>query len=506
MILDQNYKYIKANEPPKREDRLGAGCTFGGKCSEVKGKCSCMKLADRAFTQTQGCQLYLSSSIINTMLNIAIIIHGPVGCGGANIFSAGTTRTVQRLRDPGASGLLWLSTNLDSADVITGGEKKLRDAILYADKEFQPQAIMVVSTCVPSLIGDDIDTLLSSLQPQSTAKLVPVHCAGFKTTINATAYDAVYHGILRTMVNKRFEDYDEPTLLDEIEQFRQKLQRSRTVNVFNMSSISRDDEVELTRLLNALDLNVRIFPCYARPNDFETIDEAALNVSVCPTHDDYFSGHLKEMFGTPYLYRTLPVGITNTRKWVLDIAEFFGLTERAEYLLAQEEKELREGLEPLKNKLEGKTAYLTGGSIRTLATAQFLKEELGMKIIGIKGYHYDFFADELIEELKGDEELNYSVATAQEFEQSNLLRKLKPDIYIGHVELNGWAARHGIPTFPLFLLSSAFLGYRGAYELARKLVRVSTNAAFNKNLAKYTKLPYKEQWFHENPFKYIREK
>ena len=287
------YNFINASEPPKREDRLSAGCAFGGSCSEIKGKCSCMKLADRAFTQTQGCQLYLSSSIINTMLNIAIIIHGPVGCGGANIFSAGTTRTVQRLRDPKASGLLWLSTNLDSADVITGGEKKLREAIAYADKEFQPEAIMVVSTCVPSLIGDDLDTILSTMQPQSTAKLVPIHCAGFKTTINATAYDAVYHGILRTLMIKRFEDYDEPTLVDEIEQFKQRLQRSRTVNIFNMSSISRDDELELTRLLNALELKVRIFPCYAHPNDFETIEEAALNVSVCPTHDDYFSGHFK---------------------------------------------------------------------------------------------------------------------------------------------------------------------------------------------------------------------
>lgn len=501
-----NDQYPKTTEAPKREDRLSASCTYGGSLCDIKSKasCGCLKFSNRSFTQTQGCQLYLASSIINTMLDVAIVVYGSIGCGSANIFSAGTTRTVQRARDSKAQGLLWLSTNLNEADVITGGEKKLREAVLYADKTFRPQAILVVNTCVPSLIGDDVDSMLSKFSDEVTAKLVPIHCAGFKTTINATAYDSVYHGILRTLLDPYLEKKSY-LLPNEHEEYEETLKKSKSVNLFNVSSMSQPDEAELSRLLSLLDLNTQIYPCYSKPESYRHIGEAALNVSVCPTHDDYFTGHLKELFGTPNLYGTIPIGLTNTRKWFQSVALFFGMEDTANRLIELEEARLKEALIPYRAALQGKRVYLTGGSIRTLATAEFLREDLGMEIIGVKSYHYDAFAEPLIESLSQNGDFNYSIATAQEFEQANLLRRLKPDLYIGHVELNGWAARQGIPVFPLFMVSMNYMGYSGAFELARKLARIVKNASFNQNLAKYTKLPYKESWYAEDPFKYIND-
>jgi nitrogenase molybdenum-iron protein alpha chain len=509
-MADLEYHYLSANAPPRREDRLGACNAFGGSCSslEQKAKCGCLKNAKRSFSQTQGCQLYLASSIINTMIHTVIVVHGPVGCGSANILSAGTTRVVQRQRDPNATGLQWISTCLDESDVISGGEQKLIEAVRYADREFRPQAILVVNTCVPSIIGDDIDNILSKLNREVNAKIVPIHCEGFKSKIMATAYDSVYHGILSALLEKRAgddDDDDDRVLIDEVEDFKERLRISKTVNVFNVSSMSRPDELELTRLLTAVGLNVRMYPCYSHPDDFEDISEAALNVSICPTHDDYFSGHLEEIYGIPYMLRTIPIGMTNIRKWVLDIAEFFNLGDIAERIVEDEEKALRSALQPYRKLLEGKKVYIAGGEIRVLATAQFLKEDLGMEIVGMKGYHYDRFADELVRDFAQKEDPGFSAATGQPFEQANLIERLKPDLYIGHVGLNGWAGRQGLPVFPVFMVSANYMGYSGAFELARRISRILKNNRFNRNLYEHMSLPYRKEWYVRDAFGYIVE-
>jgi nitrogenase molybdenum-iron protein alpha chain len=501
-----SYSYLDAKEAPKREDRLLASNAIGVDTCDLCGKreSGCLKNAARSFMQTQGCQLYLSSSIINTLIHSVIIVHGPIGCAGANILAAGTTRVVQRQRDPRADGLMWLNTTLDNADVLTGGEEKLVRAIRYADRNFRPEAIIVANTCVPGIIGDDIDTVIASLRTEVAAAIVPIHCEGFKSKIMASAYDSVYHGILRSLLSKRFFEAPDPIIPDELEDLTEKLRESRRVNIFNVSSMSRGDELELTRLLNALDLTVRIYPCFAHPDDFSRIDEAALNVSVCSTHDDYFGGHLEQIYGTPHLIDTIPIGTAAIRRWLIRIAAFFDLAGEAEGIIGHEEDKLREALAPYREQMEGKRVYLAGGEIRALAMAGFLQDDLGMEIVTIQGYHYDGFADELLAKLGDEKRRRFSAATGQPFEQTNILKNQKPDLYIGHVGINGWAGRAGFPVFPLWQVSVNYMGYSGAFEMARRMSRVLKNPRFNKNLAAHIPLPYREEWYRQDPYRYIR--
>lgn len=498
-------EYIGEKAPPVRENRLRACNAFGGSCCELANGAQkgCLNGIKRAFTQTQGCQLNLSLAILNTLRDTVIIIHGPIGCGGSSTATAGIAKNFQKLRDSKAAGLIWLNTNLDESDVIKGGEEKLREAVLYADREFRPEAIVVANSCVPALIGDDIDGILAELQTEVTAKIVPVHCEGFKTKIQASAYDAVYHGILRNLV--AIPEEEEPIIPDELGDIQEKYRISRTVNVLNVSSMSRFDEAELLRLLNALDLNARFVPCYAHPDDFEKVNRAALNVSLCATHDDYFVGHLLSRYGIPYILRAIPIGIANTNKWLRDIGKFFHMEERVERLIAAETKELEAALVPYKEALRGKRAFLAGGEIRVLANASLLME-LGLDLVGMRGYHYDRFGDDFLQDLNLDEQVIFNVATGQPFEQANLLRRLKPDIYVGHIGGNGWAAKQGIPVYPIFGQTVNYLGYNGVFELARRLVRLLKNPVFNKNLAANTRLPYFEDWYRQDPFTYIDSK
>lgn len=495
--------YIREKAPPVREDRLKACNAFGGSCCELnqRGKKGCLNGAKRTFAQTQGCQLNLSLAILNTIRNAVIVVHAPIGCGGSNLSVAGISKSFQKLRDPNAKGLIWLNTNLDDNDVVSGGEAKLREAVLYAENEFRPEAIIVANSCVPAIIGDDIDSILDDLQKQISAKIVPIHCEGFKTKIMASAYDSVYHGILRNLLDKP-EELRKRTYEDDLELLKEKYIRSRTVNILNVSSMSRQDEEELTRLVKALGLNVRIYPCYASADDFAYVDEAALNISICATHDDYFVEHIKEKYGIPFVLKSIPIGIRNTNQWLQDIAAFFGLEENAKRLIEAETRELKQALEPFRKQLEGKRVFLGGGEIRILSTAELL-QSMGMEVVGLKGYHYDHFADPLLELVENSENIVFNVATGQPFEQANLLRRLQPDLYIGHIGTNGYTAKQGIPIYPLFGQSSVYMGYQGAYEIIRRIARVLKNPIFNKNFIGNTKLPYHEAWYQQNPFAYI---
>jgi nitrogenase molybdenum-iron protein alpha chain len=497
-------EYINNRVPPVRDDRLNTTCAYGGPgCDLVeKSKKGCLNGIKRKFAQSQGCQLNLSLAIINTIRDTVVIVHGPIGCGGAGLAQAGVNKNFKQLRDSSSRGLLWVNTNLGENEAINGGENSLREAILYADKEFRPSAIIIVNSCVPAIIGDDIDSVVEEAQKEVNAKIVPVHCEGFKTKIQASAYDAVYHGILRNLImNQPAPQRDEQ---DELETLREKYCASRTVNVLNVSSMSRIDEFELVRILKALDLNLNILPCYAHPDDFIKATEASLNVSICATHDDYFVEHLQELYHIPFILRTIPIGIKYTNRWVLDIGKFFGLEEEAQRFVDQEVKLLEEALVPFREIFKGKRVLIGGGEIRVLANAELLTY-LGLEVVGLRAYHYDKFGDEMLGEQEAIDQTPFNVATGQPFEMANLNAKVKPDVYVGHVGGNAWAAKQGIPVAPLFHQGLQFLGYAGVFEFARRLARILRNPSFNHKLGANTKLPYFEEWYEKDAFSYIDE-
>jgi len=82
----------------------------------------------------------------------------------------------------------------------------------------------------------------------------------------------------------------------------------------------KNRRAELERLLNAIGLKVNFFSQLSHPDSFRKITRAALNVSLCATHDDYFLKYLKERYDMPFIIGNFPIGIEKYREWLLDIA------------------------------------------------------------------------------------------------------------------------------------------------------------------------------------------
>jgi nitrogenase molybdenum-iron protein alpha chain len=407
---------------------------------------------------------------------------------------AGLRKTMRASKGKRDEDFVWVHTNLDQMDVVNGGIEKLREAVLYVEKNYRPEAIIIASTCVPGIIGDDIDSLVRELSGAISAKMVPVHCEGFKSRYVASGYDAAYHALLRHLVTPA-ERY-ERAIPDEGRDAYERYTISRTVNIFNVGSNSNGDEVELSRIVSALGLTPRVLPLHATLEDLSHIGEAGLNVSICATHDDYLLGHLKERFGTPYIIDTLPIGIKNTNRWLRVIAEFFGLQKEAERVIKLETQELEAALEPYKKALKGKRVYVGGGETRILTTAEFFSS-LGMELVGVKAHNVDRFVEDILEEVDGPK-LSIEVAAGQPAEELVILNSLKPDLYCGHVGANGWVTRLGIPNFPLFGQTLNYMGYSGAFELARKAAKIIKNTNFVKNISANVHLPLRRSWLESD--------
>jgi len=493
---------------PPRETRLQAGTAFCGTCKALKerlgrGDGGCFNQANRSFGQSFGCQFTLSLAMLNTLRNTVVVIHGPVGCGFWSLGSAGPYRTMKRLRDPLQGATVQISTNLDESDVIGGGEKKLREAVLYADREFHPEAIVVASSCVPALIGDDVDKTLDEMARDVSADLVAVNCEGFKTKLMATAYDAVYNGILKNLTKGKIKR-EELVVPDKLDDIVWNYNNSHTVNIFNVGSMGRPDELELTRLLAALELKANFLPCYQSPKDFRRVLDAALNVSICGTHDDYYVKHIHEEFGIPYIIDTMPIGRKGTARWLMNIAKHFHLEEQAKLLIEKEDAALNEALEPYRAFLKGKRAYVSGGEMRIFVTAELLTD-LGMEIAGFKSHHIDHFVEPVLQDIDVPPDTYVAVASQHPFEQANIIRRLKPDVILMHTGAGNITAKHGLPVLPLFCPANTYMGYAGAFEIACRLKKVMTNFQFNRNMARHRPLPYRDSWYEKEVFAYIKE-
>ncbi|SET11218.1 nitrogenase component 1 [[Clostridium] polysaccharolyticum] len=484
----------EAKEPKGREVTRDTTNAYGGDLEHMmQGACSgCLKRCNRDFTQSIYCQNSVSTLMSSSLQGSVLIMHGPVGCGSQNHGLHGRVGLASKHRGVPKEEVIWLSSNMTEDSVIRGGVSNLREAILKAEKEYHPSSIFVLNSCAPGVIGDDIESVIDDLRDQVNAILVPLHCPGFAAKVFTSAYDVVYHGVL-----KNFE-FDQGMSLAKTDK------KEKIVNLFVASSISAYDEKEIIDLLGKIGIQARTFIEYRSPEELKRITEADLNVCLCHVHDIYFVNFLKEKYGMPYITPSIPIGISATNQFITEIAEFFGLEEEAKELTEKETQKVQKAVAPIKARIQGKTAVISGGYLR-IGTTALLLDDIGIKVLGLRHFNYDEFGNPLFEEVKeriGN--ITNSVST-QASELVNLLRKLKPDFAITHPGAGVWVEKTGVPTLVLFSENFSYFGYRGVFELARRIDRKIRNYSFTTHLSENVELPFLEQWYEKDPYYYIND-
>jgi nitrogenase molybdenum-iron protein alpha chain len=446
----------------------------------------CLKVADRTFSQGLQCQQINSISAVLSLEDSVFIIHSPQGCSGCVAMGADGYRVgqahrgVQLIKSPRV-----IVTNLDQNDIIMGGEAKLREAVAKAVARYSPKLVFLFTSCASGIIGDDVDAIAASLQPGLDAILVPIHCDGFKSKVCASGFDAAFIAIQKYLLPK------EP-----------QPREVGLVNLFAPTSISYKDQLEIERMLGLLGVEVNYIPFYSSLEKIRRITAAEASTSICKVFADEFMKELQESYDIPFAHTVMPIGVRNTDKWFLGIADLIGKGDLARAYIEQEHARVLPQLEGIKKRLAGKRVFICGGTGRSFAAAALI-DDFGMELVGLETPTYDLDAQLDIEYLNGvHKEYVIDVANMQPFEQVNLVNRLKPDLFIG---VPSWSARFGIPTTHVLDPKRATMGYDGILYLGNKMADQIENPGFNRKLAPYARLPYKKSWYDADPFKFIKE-
>ena len=93
------------------------------------------------------------------------------------------------------------TTDINETDIVFGGEKRLYKAIKEIIEKYDPPAVFVYQTCVPAMIGDDINAVCKAASQKFGKPVIPVNSPGFvgpKNLGNKLAGEALLDHVIGT--------------------------------------------------------------------------------------------------------------------------------------------------------------------------------------------------------------------------------------------------------------------------------------------------------------------
>ena len=316
-----------------------------------------------------GCAFDGAQIALIPIADVAHIVHGPIACAGSSWDNRGTRSSGPELYRIG------MTTDLTEQDVIMGrGEKRLFHAIKQAVDDHRPAAVFVYNTCVPALIGDDIEAVCKAAQERTGVSVVPIDCAGFygtKNLGNRIAGDAMVKYVIGTR---------EPDPLPDAAG-RQDI-RVHDVNLIGEYNIA-GELWHVTPLFDELGLRVLCtLSGDARFREVQTMHRAKVNMMVCSKALLNVARKLQEKYGTPWFEGSI-YGVADTTQALRDFARLLGdpdLTVRTEAVIAREEGRIHAALEPWRARLKGKRVLLYTGGVKSWSIISAL-QDLGMIVV-----------------------------------------------------------------------------------------------------------------------------
>jgi len=332
-----------------------------------KAKSGCAKPKPGA--TAGGCSFDGAQIALLPIADVAHIVHGSIACAGNAWDNRGTRSSGPKLFKIG------MTTDLTEQDVIMGrGEKRLFHAIKQAIDSYDPAAVFVYNTCVPALIGDDVDAVCKAAAKRWGKPVVSVDAAGFygtKNLGNRIAGDSM----VKQVCGRREPD----PVPAGIEGPGFKVHDINLIGEYNIAG-------ELWHVLPLLDeLGLRVLCTLsgdARFHEVQTMHRAEVNMMVCSKAMINVARQLQERYGTPWFEGSF-YGVADVSAALRSFARIIDdpdLTERTEALIAREEARIDAELQPWRERLSGRKVLLYTGGVKSWSVIAAL-QDLGMTVV-----------------------------------------------------------------------------------------------------------------------------
>jgi nitrogenase molybdenum-iron protein alpha/beta subunit len=248
----------------------------------------------------------------------ALLAHSPQGCDYLvnNAFAWQECDYMETMT---------LCTKLCVDEIVHGGEDLLARTIREA-KGLPISALFVLSACGPEIVGDDIIAVCEALQPEVKFRLVPIECAGFRGS-QYDGIDIALDVVLRRLVNGGGEKIPDsvclvaphananPTWMADLDWVKQTLSR----------------------------MGVRVVATLTHKTPLAEIGNvSSAETSLLLSHDagQKAADYLSATWGIEQICRgiPLPIGLTNTERWLTALGVRFGREKDAGRMVADGER------------------------------------------------------------------------------------------------------------------------------------------------------------------------
>jgi nitrogenase molybdenum-cofactor synthesis protein NifE len=368
----------------------------------------------------RACVFCGSRVVLYPIADAVHLVHGPIGCAAYTWDIRGALSSGPELHR------LSFSTDLQELDVIYGGEKKLKAALVELIDRHQPKAAFVYSTCIVGIIGDDVENVCKQVENLKGIPVIPVHSEGFKGT-KKDGYRAACESLMR-LIGTGVTDTITPFSINILGEF------NLAGETWMIKEYYRRMGVEVVSVMTG----------DSRVADIRRAHGARLNVVQCSGSMTYLAKRMQEKYGIPFL-RVSYFGLEDTAKALYDVADFFkddGLKERTAGLVREEIQTVYPQLQKYKTILAGKKAAIyVGGAFKLFSLLKALNL-LGIRTV-VAGSQTGTPED--YQRLKDIcEEGTILVDDSNPLELARFIREKSADLLIGGVKERPIAYKIGI--------------------------------------------------------------
>ena len=399
------------------------------------------------------------------------ILHSGPGCA-------------QKLSDTnGTSGYfspnIFPCTSINEKDVVFGGVKKLNSTIENALKVIDADLYVVLTGCIPEIVGDDSGEVVSRFV-DSKKPVIYAPTAGFKGN-NYKGHEQVVDAIIEQYLEK--SDTKEKGLVNIWADVPYQ-------DLFWLGNIR-----ELEKLISELGLTPNTIFGYKRGiENINKIPKAEFNLLVSPWVGLGSMKKMERKLGIPYLhYNTLPIGATETSKFLREVGKFAGVDEeKVESVIKEHEDYYYYLIERyadlfLENRVINKQFTVVADAQYSLGITKFLVNDLGL--IPAKQFVVDDtpkkYREQIAEEFK---KLNYGIEAEVSFETDGykIHEEIKKHDYHGYpLVLGGYYEKEvteGLkgnfikiswPVQDKVVFDSFYVGYAGGIRLIEDIYTVA---------------------------------
>ena len=300
------------------------------------------------------------------MTGLHYVLHAPQGDTYADLLF---TMIERRSARPPVTYTTFQARDLggDTAELFKSAAKEAYD-------RFQPQAMIVGSSCTAELIQDDPGGLAAALA--LPIPVVPLELPAYQKKENWGAAETFYR-LVRALSGAK----------------RERPARTRPLcNLLGPTALGfrhRDDVKEITQLLGRLGIDINVVaPMGSSPQDLTRLGDADFNVVLYPEVANTAAQYLEKAHGQPFT-KVIPIGVGATREFIAEVAKISGVDATA--LLAEESSRLPWYSRSVDSTyLTGKRVFVFGDASHAIAAARIAQTELGFKVVGLGTYSREF--------------------------------------------------------------------------------------------------------------------